>query len=62
MKSRILLVGLGLWASGLLIGANLVGYLPGEPAWPSGLLLVIGGLVGLANARVLYRIAGKLGA
>jgi hypothetical protein len=33
-RNTILYAGLGLWASGMLVGANAVDFLPGEPSWP----------------------------
>lgn len=40
-RNRILYAGIGLQVSGMLVGANTVGYLPGEPCWPEAALRVI---------------------
>lgn len=53
-KNTILYAGLGLWASGILVGANAVGFLPGEPAWPPAVLLVIGLITSLGCSSMLY--------
>jgi len=54
-KKNILYAGLGLWLSGLLVGANVVDFLPGEPSWPSWVILVIGLFVGFASLLRLLR-------
>jgi len=41
-RNQVLYAGMGLWTSGMLVGANAIGYLPGEPSWPPALLLAIG--------------------
>jgi hypothetical protein len=53
-KNTILYAGFGLWISGMLIGANAVDFLPGEPSWPPWLILVIGILTTFGCSRVLY--------
>lgn len=52
-RNRILYAGLGLWASGMLIGANAVAYLPGEPSWPPAVLLAIGIVTTIGCSRML---------
>ncbi|MBT3340266.1 MAG: hypothetical protein HOM34_01505 [Planctomycetes bacterium] len=48
--------GLGIWASGMLIGASAVDLLPGgEPSWHPALRLAIGLLIGLVNLAWLYK-------
>jgi len=54
-EKQILYAGLGLWASGMLVGANVIGYLPGEPSWPPMVLLGIGLLATLGCSRALIK-------
>jgi hypothetical protein len=54
-KNQILYAGLGLWASGMLVGANAIGFLPGEPSWPPTVLLAIGVLATLGCFRSLLK-------
>ncbi len=56
-RNQILYAGLGLWASGTLVGANVVGYLPGEPSWPPAVLLTIGLLTTLGCCRLLLKLS-----
>ena len=56
-KTQILSAATGVWASGLLIGANVVNYVPVEPSWPAWLLVVIGFLVGIGCFLSLRGIA-----
>ncbi len=58
-KNTILYAGFGLWVSGLLVGANVIDFLPGEPSWPSWLILTIGLLTSLSSARALYKNVGN---
>jgi len=54
-RNTILYAGLGLWASGMLVGANLVGFLPGEPGLPPAVLLGIGLLTTLGCTGMLIK-------
>ncbi len=54
-ENSILYAGLGLWAAGMLIGANAVKFLPGEPSWPPAVLLVIGILTSLGCWGLLFK-------
>lgn len=58
-KYEMISSGVGLWASGMLIGANLVDIFPIDPSWPSWLLLLIGVVVGCYSFFAFYRLAGK---
>ncbi len=53
-RNTILYAGLGLWVSGMLIGANVIGFLPGEPSWPPEVILAIGVLTSLGCSCTLY--------
>ena len=53
-RNTILSAGFGLWVSGMLVGANAVGFLPGEPSWPSGVILAVGLLTSLTCLAALY--------
>ncbi len=53
-RNTILYAGLGLWVSGMLIGANVVGFLPGEPSWPPTVILAIAVITSLGCAKALY--------
>ncbi len=53
-RNTVLYAGLGLWISGLLVGANAVGFLPGEPSWPPAVILAIGLLTSLGCSWTLY--------
>jgi hypothetical protein len=48
----------GLWAFGVLVGANVAVLLPLDPAWPSGVLLAIGVLGSLGTSAALYQAVG----
>jgi len=52
--NTILLMAFGLWVSGMLVGANVVGFLP-EPAWPPGVILAIGLLTSLSSLAGLCK-------
>ena len=54
-RSQILYAGLGLWASGLLIGANVIGFLPDEPSWPPLVLLAIGIVTTIGCSGLLFK-------
>lgn len=54
-RNQTLYAGLGLWASGMLVGANAIGYLPGEPSWPPAVLLAIGLLTTIGCSRLLLK-------
>jgi hypothetical protein len=54
-RNRILYAGLGLWASGMLVGANAVAYLPGQPSWPPAVLLVIGVITTIGCSGMLFK-------
>ena len=41
-RNGILINLFGLWAFGMIIGANVGDYLPGEPSFPAWMMLVIG--------------------
>ena len=56
-KNTILYAGFGLWVSGMLIGANLEDFLPGEPSWPPIVILAIGVLTSITTGSSLYRAA-----
>lgn len=54
-SSHLLLLGLGVWAGGALVGANAAELLPLEASWPAGVLLAIGVVVSLGNLLALRR-------
>ena len=54
-RIQILYAGLGLCASGMLVGANAVGYLPGEPSWSPAVPVAIGLLTTHGCARLLLK-------
>jgi len=54
-RNQILYAGLGLWASGMLVGANVIGYIPDEPSWPPVVLLGIGLLTTLGCSGMLLK-------
>jgi hypothetical protein len=54
-RNQILYAGIGLWASGTLVGANAIGYLPGEPSWPPAVLLAIGLITTIGCSRLLFK-------
>ncbi len=56
MKKKIDLIaaGVGVWASGLLVGVNAADFLP-KASWPPWLMVAIGLLVGVASFAALFR-------
>jgi hypothetical protein len=56
-KNKLFSLGIGLWASGMLVGANAVDLLPiGPPSWPPEVLFSIGLLIGIISLVGLYRV------
>ena len=51
-RNTLIATGIGVWVSGMLVGANAVDLLHVEP---SGVLLAIGLILSLGNLAVLYR-------
>jgi hypothetical protein len=51
-RNTLIATGIGVWVSGMLVGANAVDLLRVEP---SGVLLAIGLILSLGNLAVLYR-------
>jgi hypothetical protein len=51
-RNTLVATGIGVWVSGMLVGANAVDLLRVEP---SGVLLAIGLILSLGNLAVLYR-------
>jgi uncharacterized membrane protein (UPF0136 family) len=58
-KNKIIGVGIGVWASGVLVGANAIGLLPIEPSLPPVVLLAIGVIATIGSLAGLYRTAAK---
>jgi len=55
-KRNTILVNLfGLWVFGMLVGANAIGFLPGEPSFPPGVMLAIGVLGSFGSFAALYK-------
>jgi hypothetical protein len=57
MKTNSLFfTGIGLWASGMLVGASVVDLFPlGSTSWHPAVLLVIGLLIGIISLAGLYK-------
>ena len=59
-KNSLFTTGLGLWASGMLIGASVVDLFPlGPPSWHPVLLLAIGILIGITGLAQLYKLGNS---
>jgi hypothetical protein len=56
-RNQMLSAGIGLWASGMLIGANAIGYLPGDPSWPPPVILALGLLITLGCSKQLLKLS-----
>ena len=58
-KNTLIVTGIGVWASGLLVGANAIEFLPVEPSWPAGVLLAIGLIASYGNLATLFKRGAK---
>jgi len=57
-KNTIRINMFGLWAFGMLVGANAAEFLPAEPSWPPWVLLAIGVLGSLGTSAALFKTVG----
>ncbi len=60
-RNAFIATGIGVWASGMLVGANAIGFLPGEPSWHPGVLLAIGVIASIGNLAALLRAGSVIG-
>jgi hypothetical protein len=55
-KNSPFVTGIGIWASGILVGASVVDLFPnGSPSWSPGVRLAIGLLIGIVGLAGLYK-------
>lgn len=57
MKNRpsLLWTAIGLWVSGMMIGANLIELMPLSPSWPPEVLLGIGLVIGITSLLQIHK-------
>ena len=54
-RNTFIVTAFGLWVSGMLVGANVIGFLPGEPSWPPGMIVAVALITSVGTFSALLK-------